>query len=72
MRGALFMVFQLDSKGAQGAKVCDLVKSFLTSIYYFTGSLFTCNIWRQYIRERASQSLPTISSQKLEKKLEQT
>ena len=38
----------------------DLVKSFQTSIYL--------QIWRRYSRERASQSLPTIS-QKLEKKV---
>ena len=33
--------------------------------------VLTCKIWLRYSRERASQSMPTIS-QKVEKKLEQT
>ena len=58
----------------------DLVKSFQTSILnllFETDSYSneylvpTCKIWFRYSRERASQSMPTIS-QKLEEKLEQT
>ena len=49
----------------------DLLKSFQTSIHYLLVVLkfylvFTCNFWRQYSRERASQSLPKIG-QKLGK-----
>ena len=68
---ALFMVFQLDSKGAEVCKFCrsrQELSPFEPDSYSneYLLPVFTCKIWRRYSRERASQSLPKIS-QELEK-----
>ena len=63
---ALFMVFQLDSRGAKACKSCTS-RQELSNGYF----LFSCKIRLRYSRERASQSLPKIS-QKLEERLEKT
>ena len=62
------MNFRIRS-GAKACKYCGSRQElsneyYRTSIYYL---VFTCNIWRRYIREQASQRLPTIT-QTLEKK----
>ena len=57
---ALFIVFRLDSKGAE---VCESCRSRQELSHEYL--LLTCNTRLRYSREQASQSLPTMS-QKLE------
>ena len=69
-KSVLFMVFQLDSEGAQLCKSCRSRQEL--SSEYLLFSIYLQNLASiQPRRERASQSLPKIS-QKLEQKLEQT